>query len=91
MDMSRVSSKGQVTIPIEFRKMLGIKEGDKVIFVENGNNVLLFNSNRLAFKEFQAGMEGEAESAGIKDEQDVVDIVKQVREQMWREDNANNA
>jgi len=91
MDMSRVSSKGQITIPIEFRRKLGIKEGDKVIFIEKGNNILIFNSNRLAFKEFQEGMAGEAERAGIKDEQDVVDLVKEVRGQMWREDNANNA
>ena len=36
-------------------------------------------------------MAGEAERVGIKSEQDVVEIVKEVREQMWREENANNA
>ena len=91
MEISRVSSKGQVTIPVEFRKKLGIKEGDKVVFIEIGNNILIVNSNRLAFKEFQEGMAGEAERVGIKNEQDVVDLVKQVREQMWREENAGNA
>ena len=31
---STVSSKGQVTIPIEVRRRLGLKEGDRVEFVE---------------------------------------------------------
>ena len=31
--ISTISSKGQVTIPAEVRKHLGIKEGDKLSFV----------------------------------------------------------
>ncbi|MEW6663496.1 MAG: AbrB/MazE/SpoVT family DNA-binding domain-containing protein [Bacillota bacterium] len=38
MDIARISSKGQVTIPIEIRKKLGLKEGDKVVFLEKDNN-----------------------------------------------------
>ncbi len=34
---STLSSKGQVTIPLEVRKRLGLREGDRVEFVtENG-------------------------------------------------------
>ena len=29
MELAKVTSKGQVTIPIEIRKKLGIKNGDK--------------------------------------------------------------
>ena len=37
---STLSSKGQVTIPVEERKYLGIKEGDKLSFViEDGGTV----------------------------------------------------
>jgi len=39
----------------------------------------------LAFKEFQKDLAGEAEKAGIKSEQDVVDAVKEVRKQIWEE------
>ena len=31
--MASVSSKGQITMPIEVRKHLGVKQGDKVAFV----------------------------------------------------------
>jgi antitoxin PrlF len=38
---STVSSKGQVTIPVEIRQRLGLKEGDKVEFVfEEGRTFL---------------------------------------------------
>jgi antitoxin PrlF len=91
MDIARISAKGQVTIPIEIRKKLGLKEGDKVIFIEKDNNIILLNSNRLAFEEFQREMEGEAFNAGIKTEQDVVDLVRQVRRQIWEERYEGNA
>lgn len=85
MDVARVSVKGQVTIPIEIRKKLGLKEGDKVVFMEQGGNIVVMNSNRLAFEEFQRGMAGSAEQAGIQSEQDVVDLVNDVRSKMWEE------
>lgn len=41
MPSSTISSKGQITIPIEVRHRLGLKEGDKVEFVlEEGRTVL---------------------------------------------------
>ena len=41
MASSTISSKGQVTVPIEVRHRLGLKEGDRVEFVfEDGRTVL---------------------------------------------------
>jgi AbrB family looped-hinge helix DNA binding protein len=51
MDMARVSMKGQVTIPIEIRRKLDLKEGDKVVFMEQGDHVVMLNANRLAWKD----------------------------------------
>ncbi len=31
MEMAKVSSKGQINIPIEIRKYLNLNEGDKVV------------------------------------------------------------
>ena len=83
MDVARLSSKGQVTIPIEIRRKLALKEGDKIVFVEQGDNIIVLNSNRLAFEGFQRGMAGAAEAAGIASEQDVVDLVNDVRRKRW--------
>lgn len=38
---SSVTTKGQVTIPIELRQKLGIKPGDRVGFVEEGDRIVL--------------------------------------------------
>ncbi len=32
MSIARVTSKGQVTIPVEIRRTMGIKEGDGLLF-----------------------------------------------------------
>ena len=38
---STISSNGQITVPIEIRKRLGVKHGDRVEFVvENGVTIL---------------------------------------------------
>ncbi len=41
MPSSTISSKGQVTIPLEIRQRLGVREGDRVEFVvENGRTFI---------------------------------------------------
>ena len=37
----RVQEKGQVTIPLEIRRKLNLKQGDMVIFVETENGVII--------------------------------------------------
>ena len=32
MELAKVTSKGQITIPIAIRNALGIREGDKILF-----------------------------------------------------------
>jgi AbrB family looped-hinge helix DNA binding protein len=90
-DVSRVTSKGQVTIPVEMRRKLGIKEGDKVVFIEQAGNIIIANAAMIALKEAQEAFAGEAERLGLKDEQDVVTLVKEVREEMWEERHGGNA
>ena len=81
MELAKVTSKGQITIPIDIRRKLGIKEGDKVLFVEEGDKIILMNSTLTALKEAQEAFQGEAERLGLKDEQDVVNMIKQLREE----------
>jgi antitoxin PrlF len=90
MELSRISSKGQVTIPIDIRKKLSLKEGDKVLFMEEAGKVFIANSSLVALKKIQTAMEGEAEKAGLNNEQDVVDFVKSIRKELWEKNYANN-
>jgi AbrB family looped-hinge helix DNA binding protein len=41
MPNSTISSKGQITVPIEIRRRLGLKEGDRVEFVVEGEKTIM--------------------------------------------------
>lgn len=38
---STISSKGQITVPLEIRRRLGLREGDRVEFVVEGDRTVL--------------------------------------------------
>jgi AbrB family looped-hinge helix DNA binding protein len=38
---STISSKGQMTVPLEIRHRLGLKEGDRVEFVVDGGRTIM--------------------------------------------------
>jgi antitoxin PrlF len=44
--LSTISSKGQVTIPAEVRKHLGVKQGDKLSFVIEGEGSVRLEAPR---------------------------------------------
>ena len=90
VEVAKITSKGQITLPIDIRKKLGVKEGDKVIFIEDGNRIIVANAAMIAFANIRAAFDGEAERLGLRDEQDVVKLVDKVREEMWEERYANN-
>ncbi|PKM42449.1 MAG: AbrB/MazE/SpoVT family DNA-binding domain-containing protein [Firmicutes bacterium HGW-Firmicutes-8] len=84
MELARLSSKGQITIPIEIRKKLNLKEGDKVLFLEENGKIIIANSSLIALREFQQAMEGEAEKQGLRSEEDVNELVKEIRGELRR-------
>lgn len=81
MELAKVTSKGQITIPIDIRKKMGIKNGDKVLFIEDGNRIYIYNSSKEAFSEVQKEFAGEAERVGLKDDKDVMAMIKDIRKE----------
>ena len=79
MDVAKVTSKGQITIPIDIRRRLGVKEGDKILFIEEQGKIVMMNSSMEALRKAQSAFAGEAERLGLKDEQDVADLVNELR------------
>jgi AbrB family looped-hinge helix DNA binding protein len=47
MEMAKVTSKGQITIPISIRRRLGINEGDKLLFIDRPEGVMMVNPDSL--------------------------------------------
>jgi len=81
MELAKVTSKGQITIPINIRRKLGIKEGSKVLFMEEAGKIYLLNSSMEALQEAQMAFAGEAKKAGLETEEDVVTMIKQLRKE----------
>ena len=59
MNLARVSANGQITVPIEIRRLLKLKEGDKILFVQKDNGeVVVNNSSLIALNEAQNAVAG---------------------------------
>ena len=78
-DSAKVMSKGQVTIPKDVRQILGVNTGDRVTFIVEGNSVRIINSALYAMEILQSQMAGEAAKVGINSEEDVVNLLKDLR------------
>ena len=47
MTTAKVTSKGQITIPIEIRKFLGLDTGDDIIFEKVNNYVIMKTEDQM--------------------------------------------
>ena len=83
MEIAKITSKGQITIPIAIRKSLGVREGDKVLFIERDGGVLMINSSLAALRQAQEEFAGEAERVGLSDEADVAAMLSQFRRERY--------
>ena len=81
MELAKITTRGQITLPLEIRKKLKVGEGDKVVFYEDNGRIVVENAAKLASAQVREDFKGEAERLGLETEQDVVDMVKEVRQQ----------
>lgn len=80
MNLAKISSNGQITVPAEIRRKLGLKSGDKILFFQNKNGeIVISNASAAAVRKAQAAFEGAAEVMGVTGEEDVQKLVDEVR------------
>ena len=79
MELAKITSKGQITIPKDIREKMSLKTGDKILFFEENNRFFFQNSNSVVLSDFQKAMEGAAKEAGFNNPDDVMDYIKQLR------------
>ncbi|HOD93472.1 MAG TPA: AbrB/MazE/SpoVT family DNA-binding domain-containing protein [Clostridia bacterium] len=79
MNLAKISANGQITIPVEIRRHLGLKTGDKILFYQKPNGEIVINnaSVRAIYKAQQAFI-GVAEDIGVYSEDDVQNLVNEV-------------
>jgi AbrB family looped-hinge helix DNA binding protein len=81
MELAKVTSKGQITIPKSVREMLNLKEGSKVLFFKKENDIIIKNAAMLSLEKIQKDFEGESERLGLETEEDVVKMIKKFRKE----------
>ena len=79
MELAKVTSKGQITVPAEIRKKLHLRPGDKAVFTEEDGKIVFRNASLTALSEIQDEVRGQAEKRGIRDDEDVVKLARQTR------------
>ena len=79
MELAKVTSKGQITIPRDVRVKMNLKTGDKILFFEENGKFFLQNSNSIVLADFQRAMKGASKQGGFKDTDDVVKYIKELR------------
>ena len=76
-----VSSKGQISLPVNIRKLLSIDTGDKLVAYTSGDVIMLKTLKLPSAEEFEASLDEAqrwAASVGYA-ESDVNDIIKNTR------------
>lgn len=84
MELAKITSKGQITLPINIRRALKLNDGDKVAFVESNGQFILTNPAMLALRQAQDAFAGFAEENGLESDEDIVAMVKEVRAERER-------
>lgn len=81
MEIAKLSSKGQITIPVSVRKRLKLKAGDKIVIFEENGRFYLENSAMLAFRRAEEAFAGEAAKAGFETEDEMQDYMREIRKE----------
>ena len=81
VDNAKVMAKGQVTIPKDVREVLGVTSGDRISFIVEKDTVRIVNSAVYAMQVLQQEMEKDAERVGLHSEDDVMALVKELRDE----------
>lgn len=79
-ELGKISANGQITVPVEIRRLLGLKSGDKILFYQKQDGeIVMSNASSQAIRKAQAAFTGVAEDMGIYSEDDVQALVDEVR------------
>lgn len=79
MELAKVTSKGQITIPLMIRNKLLLKTGDKVLFEESRGKVYITNAAQITLANVQVQMQSEAKKAGFETDDDVIVYINELR------------
>jgi AbrB family looped-hinge helix DNA binding protein len=78
MELAKISTRGQITLPLSIRKRLGVNDGDKVVFLEENGHVIVENALTIELKISPEPQAQALVSTGQK-QQSRTDAIKKIR------------
>ncbi len=81
MEIAKLSSKGQITLPVSVRRKLKLKSGDQIVIQEENGRFYFDNAALVAFTRVEQAFDGAAGEAGFKTEEALHDYVAGLREE----------
>lgn len=80
MNLAKISANGQITVPVEIRRLLGLKSGDKILFFQKqSGEIVIRNASASAIINAQTAFSGAAGAMGVADENEVQKLVNEIR------------
>lgn len=80
LNLAKISANGQITVPVEIRRLLDLKSGDKILFFQKQDGeIVVSNASSKAIRKAQAAFAGAAEVMELSSEDDVQALVDEVR------------
>ena len=79
MELAKITSKGQITLPINLRRTLKLCEGGKVAFIKKEGHYVVVNPTMMAFENVRDAFAGEVERLDLQSVEDVVTMMKEVQ------------
>ncbi len=78
IDIGTVSARGQVAVPAEIREKMHLKEGEKILFVLEGDSLLMKKVSSMSWEEVTRPLR---EAKKKIREEDVPELVHRIRKQ----------
>ena len=79
MEIAKLSSKGQITLPVSIRRKLRLNTGDQIVIQEENGRFYFDNAALVAFTRVEQAFDGAAEEAGFASEEEMQSYVKEQR------------
>ena len=72
MNLTKISVNGQITVPVEISRQLGLKSGDKILFLQKQNGKIVVSiASTVAIRKALATFAGTAATLGVSGEDNV--------------------
>lgn len=80
MNLAKVSANGQITVPVEIRRLLGLRSGDKVLFFQKQDgDIVISNASAQAIRKAQVAFTGATKELGVADDGDIQALIDNIR------------